>query len=1016
MLKLNGITKDYLVGDNKVQALKGVDIAFRKSEFVSILGPSGCGKTTLLNIVGGLDKYTSGELFIDNISTKNYQDRDWDTYRNHRIGFVFQSYNLIPHQTISENVELALAISGVEKAERVQRAHEALDKVGLKGQYNKKPNQLSGGQCQRVAIARAIVNNPEILLADEPTGALDTVTSVQVMDLIKDISKECLVIMVTHNPELAEQYSTRIIRLLDGEVVADTAPFNGIEEEKVVADTSSASQQSSDNEQVAVTDNSDLNEKDLLKANDVENKQINSDNTSVEDSTEKQEKKEMFGNLIYGEALDIDDDKLNENLIIGRRHIPNQSIQETEDSLDDSDSEKIDIKKEKKNSKHKKAKLSFWAAFKLSLKNLLSKRSRTIMVSIAGSIGIIGVSLVLALSSGVRTYIDDMQNKMLQSNPVAVSEQAFDLNALMNGMTNSDKSEIIKKSIEDGYINVEEVIKSLVERSENMSAYQVTNNITKQYVDFVKAMPKENYAAISTEYGLNLSNNLYTEFKFDGATKNISLSAAKQTYKSVLESAGVDSNTQLKNFSEYFNLANESFMQAPSDNNFILSQYDIVSDKKTSKVATAANEIMIVVNDDSALSDLLLAQFGYFTQEEFVNIISKAFKSSDYKESLWKEKFSYNDLMNKKFVWYPNDSIYSLDLNASTADSLKCNYNPYVNPKWTGKELKITAILKPKEGATSGALKSGFYYTQALAEEAIVNGRKSQLVEALNQVKMDTITCYKTETGYEGMPIKYNYSYWIKGKEYSGNVAVVGKELDLTSYIGSMPSFGNLPNIGDVNISSLPKIYTLSIRELGGLDHPSAIKIYCTNFAQKDLATAYLDIWNSDQDIELNRKIIKAEDREEMTYTDNLAVVINMINTLIGIVTAALIAFTALSLVVSTVMIAIITYVSVIERIKEIGVIRSLGGRKRDVSALFNAETFIIGSGSGVIGLLMTYILSVVINQIVGHIFGIFTLASLPIWIALLMLLLSIGLTMIAGIIPASLAARKDPVNALRSE
>ena len=332
MLKLNGITKDYLVGDNKVQALKGVDIAFRKSEFVSILGPSGCGKTTLLNIVGGLDKYTSGELFIDNISTKNYQDRDWDTYRNHRIGFVFQSYNLIPHQTISENVELALAISGVEKAERVQRAHEALDKVGLKGQYNKKPNQLSGGQCQRVAIARAIVNNPEILLADEPTGALDTVTSVQVMDLIKEISKECLVIMVTHNPELAEQYSTRIIRLLDGEVVADTAPFNGIEEEKVAVDAIGESPQSSDNEQVAVTDNSDLNEKDLLKANDLENKQINSENISAKDSTEKQEKKTEFGNLIYGEALDIDDDKLNENLIIGRRHIPNQPVQETEDS------------------------------------------------------------------------------------------------------------------------------------------------------------------------------------------------------------------------------------------------------------------------------------------------------------------------------------------------------------------------------------------------------------------------------------------------------------------------------------------------------------------------------------------------------------------------------------------------------------------------------------------------------------------------------------------------------------
>lgn len=919
MLVLKSIKKDYIVGGNKVPALKGVDIAFRKSEFVSILGPSGCGKTTLLNIIGGLDEYTDGELFIDNICTKEYSDREWDTYRNKRIGFVFQSYNLIPHQTISENVELALAISGIDKAERVQRAHDALDKVGLEGQYHKKPNQLSGGQCQRVAIARAIVNNPEILLADEPTGALDTGTSVQIMELIKEISQECLVIMVTHNPELAEKYSTRIIRLLDGELVSDSQPYPIREAMKTT---------------------------ELELAN----------------------------------------------------KLPNQN--------NDVDASEIVVNKAKK---EKKSKLSFWAAFKLSLKNLLSKRSRTIMVSIAGSIGIIGVSLVLALSSGLQGYINNMQNDMLSGNPISVSEQAFDLGALLEGFTSTEKAEIIQKNTENGYVNVDNVIAMLVDKTDNMAAFQVSNNITKEYVDFVKAMPKEYYGAISTQYGLNLSNNLYTDFvlstKTGKETKKMSLSAANQTFKSIFEDYASNKNSQqFKNFANYYSMVTESFMQAPNDENYILSQYNVVTSTSNNKIAKNANEIMIVLNDNAELSDLLLAQYGYFSQDEFINIINKSLGDKDYNQALWKEKFSYEELLGKEFVWYPNEKMFHVFIDPAEPTKSRCDYEPYLNKNWRGgRKLKVTAILTPKEGNKYGSLKSGFYYTQALAEEIIKANKGSQILGVFDQFQTDKIVCMPDSDDYGQLAIKYKYNYW-NGKEEKEKIGIVGTEQNLTSLIGS--AFGQ----------EIPKIYTLSLRELGGVDTPGSIKIYPNNFKDKDKIVEYLQEWNSNKDLVVNGKTIKATDRDKMAYTDNLAVVIGMINSLIQIITISLVAFTALSLVVSTVMIAIITYVSVIERIKEIGVIRSLGGRKKDVSALFNAETFIIGSSSGIIGVIITYLLSLIINQIVGHIFGIFTIASLPIWIALIMLVLSIGLTMLAGIIPASMAARKDPVNALRSE
>ncbi len=877
MLELKDIKKDYIAGDMKVHALKGINLSFRKNEFVSILGPSGCGKTTLLNIVGGLDHYTSGDLIIDNVSTKKYTDRDWDTYRNHRVGFIFQSYNLIPHQTILENVELALNISGIEKKERVKRAKHALDKVGLKGQYNKKPNQLSGGQCQRVAIARALVNDPEILLADEPTGALDSETSVQIMDLIQEIAKQCLVVMVTHNPELAEKYSTRIIKLLDGEVLSDSNSYSGEKEEVV-----------------------------------------------------------------------------------------------------------------KKKKPNKKAKLSFWSAFKLSAKNLHSKFKRTFMVCLAGSIGIIGVATVLAVSTGVQGYITSMQNDMLSGNPITVSEEALNLSALMSESGSSLTKESLKASIEDGYVNVEFLIDYLIERSGDLTSFKISNDITQEYVDYVKNMPTENYSAISTDFGLNLSNNLYTNYSFNGQeNNNVSLSVAQEIYTAMLnQTEGYES------FAQYISLFSENFEQAVNNEEFILSQYDMLAGNK---IATQENEIMIVLSEGNSLSDLLLAQFGYYSQDEFFNVVYHASNDDNYSQSLWKDKFSYEEILGKTFVWYPNDVVYT----QTTDPNKPFTYSAYKNEDWTGGiDLTITAILTPKDGISYGCLQSGFYYTEALANTIIQNSLNSKIVKFLIDNEFSTYNSYfVNNSAYGG--ITYKYSYELNGIDYNDCLGFVGSSSSLGLFTGT---------------STSTKTYSITLRELGGKNVASKIKIYPKNFDFKDNVTEYLNIWNSEESVVVNGNTLTSADRNEINYTDNLSIVIGLVNNLVNIVTTALVAFTALSLVVSTVMVAIITYVSVMERVKEIGVIRSLGGRKRDVSSLFIAETFIIGSISGVFGIAITYILSGIINLIVGSLIGVNSIATLPIPTAIIMICISIGLTLISGLIPANLAAKKDPVEALRTE
>ena len=916
MLKLNKITKDYVVADTKVHALKGVDLNFRKNEFVSILGPSGCGKTTLLNIIGGLDKYTTGDLVINGVSTKKYNDRDWDVYRNHRVGFIFQSYNLIPHQTILGNVELALTIAGLGKEERIERAKRALDRVGLAGQYHKRPNQMSGGQCQRVAIARALVNEPDILLADEPTGALDTVTSVQIMDLIKEISAEKLVIMVTHNPELAEKYSTRIVRLLDGEIESDSNP-------------------------------------------------------ATEEELNKEEVKTE-----HQEALSKKKDK-------------------------------------------EKAKMSFWTAFKLSGRNLMSKFKRTLMVGLAGSIGIIGVSLVLALSTGITDYIDTMQEDMLSGNPITITETTYDLNAMMGSMTTMEQTEIV---IKEGIVSVNSILQTLAERAEAMSSMLVTNEISEDYIAYLEAMDKSLLEDISYGYGIDVSNNIYVDFStYKGQNgRATSLSAIKSIYSSML------SSTEYSDMSSLITTLSEPIAQSIGSEKYLLDQYNL----KSGKVATKANEVMIVVTKDSQLSDLTLAQLGYYSQQEFLNMAFKAFEPTKYNAIYDKNEFTYEELLGKTFTWYSNDTVYNKKsyTNPMTgAETVSFTYNPYVDEFTTSTddkmELVVVGVLEPKENMNYGSLTSGFYYTPELTKYILENSRTSQIVDYIeNSNGGKDIQSGKVTTNGMVMPfgITYKYEYLLDledvNAELQKETGYVGSS-SMLALMGSMMSgmMGGMGGSSSATTSST-EVYTLSLNQVGGATLPSSISIYPVDFELKEQVLDYLDAWNNDENITVNDKTLTKEQRSEITYTDTLSIVITMINTMIKVVTTALVAFTAISLVVSTVMIGIITYVSVVERVKEIGVIRSLGGRKKDVAHLFNAETFIIGFVAGLLGIGITYGISAIANIIIYNITDIRSLAHLKVSQAIIMVTISVFLTLISGLMPAKSAAKMDPVNALRSE
>ncbi len=950
MLKLDKITKIYKTATLEVKALDGISLCFRKNEFVSILGPSGCGKTTTLNIVGGLDHYTSGDLIINNVSTKRYKDHDWDIYRNHKIGFIFQAYNLIPHENILENVELALTIGGVKKEERIQRAKAALDKVGLAGMYTKKPNELSGGQCQRVAIARALVNEPDILLADEPTGALDSKTSVQIMDLIKEVSKERLVIMVTHNDEIAAQYSTRIISLKDGQVVGDTNPY------------------------------------------------------SPED--EAREYQAVF--------------------------------EETVSSEDGEETQDTQVIEKKKTAEIEKAKMSWWTAFKLSAKNLWTKLKRTFMTVIASSIGIVGVSAVLAVNYGVRGYLASMQDDMLSGNPISVTENSFDFASLMQNASTMTRTRIVSDSWKDGKIDIQFAMQSLVETSDTLSASMTTNNIDKNYVQFLKDMPKDYCSAVSFRYGLNIKNNLYTHTDADVVDPNVnknealySISGITNICSTILENAR---DGKYSSYSSMVDNYTNAIGQCLDNEEYVLSQYEVVA----GRYPREENEMVIVLNHQNEVTEFVLTLLGFYSQDEFANAIYKFSKDPRFDAALWEKQTSIDvsRMVGKEYMYYPNDSVFhknnNYDPQASSMLDLSVyqpfTYDYYDQPnqnRQNGMKMKITGVLTPKESVSYGCLSSGLFYTPKFAEKFLKDNMESELSKFIRDYvdnNEDSTSFTSTLVNISSMDIIYGIGYDLKvdfEEDICKSTFLVGSSSGLSGLMGLFggSSGGSGGGSGTGTGLSIKKTASLRPNAVGASDVPNAIEIYPTDFESKDAVTNYLDQWNGKDEIKLSNGVtLSASDRDEVKYTDSLELIIGMINGVIDIVTIALICFTALSLVVSTVMISIITYVSVMERVKEIGVIRSLGGRKQDVSHLFNAETFMIGVSGGLFGLAVTYILEIILNMTIGRIYNLGMIADLPLLVAFVVLVLATLLTTIAGLIPASSAAKQDPVVALRTE
>ncbi|MDE6058584.1 MAG: ABC transporter ATP-binding protein/permease [Clostridia bacterium] len=932
MLRLTDIKKDYKVASEYVHALKGVSLDFRASEFVCILGQSGCGKTTLLNIIGGLDHYTSGDLVIQGKSTKDFSDRDWDVYRNHRIGFIFQSYNLIPHQTVLGNVEIALTIAGVSREERKKRATEALERVGLGEHLNKKPNQLSGGQCQRVAIARALVNNPDILLADEPTGALDSETSVQIMELIKEIAAERLVIMVTHNPELAELYASRIVRLKDGLVEEDTNPYT--EEE-----------QPAEAEQPA-------------------------EPVEEEAAEEAPEKK----------------------------------------------------KKEKK----PRAKMNFLSSLALSARNLLTKKGRTIITSIAGSIGIISVCLVLALSNGFNHYIKRTEEDMLSYYPVQVSETAYDMASVMMSFTSErdvpDMSKISDKVYVDSFL------------TGLANGMAITNNISDTYLDYIQHMNPEYYAEIQYSYGVGLVDNLYTSVRTGDVTvtddngnqtyvepsdKIMSLSSLKSFYISELNNYA----KKYSNLVPYANFFGDIVAKMPgtsdfNDENyakFVLSQYDVLGEN--ARFPQNENEAVMVISANGAATDLTLAQLGLLEESKFLSLFD-ADNEADGTKKHEPMFIDYSEILGKEYTLFFNDAVYSPneDYVKPTLMNPTNDYPFYYHGTRTESEgitakdgeginLKITAVLRLKDGLTYGCLNNGLNITEAAVNHYIEENYESDIV---NWVKNDSYFNINLPGMASPMMV-----YLCPAASLDSSYATIA---ELLSYIGAEDSENMIPQaLADLKVTNVSALSSV-IRYLGGNKTVNSIRFYANDFDGKDGMLEYLDAWNTLCETGGSYNGVTLTISDKITYTDTVGLLMGMMQTMLNVITYVLVAFTAISLVVSSVMIGIITYVSVVERVKEIGVLRSLGARKQDIRNLFNAETFIIGLAAGVFGVIVTYLLSFVINAILLSLTGIAGIAALSPLTALIMVCVSVLLTLISGLIPAQAAAKKDPVIALRTE
>ena len=911
MLKLSGITKEYKIASGTVHALKGISLTFRESEFVCVLGPSGCGKTTLLNIIGGLDHYTTGDLVIQGRSTKNFRDRDWDIYRNHRIGFIFQSYNLIPHQTVLGNVELALTIAGVGREERKARAKQALERVGLGNELDKKPNQLSGGQMQRVAIARALVNNPDILLADEPTGALDSETSVQIMELIKEIAGERLVIMVTHNPELAYQYASRIVRLKDGLVESDSAPYYG--EEDVARD---------------------VNVEGSVKAQSVSDKAVEMQTSAAEVGPQSKT-----------------------------------------------------VSKGKKQKKLR-ARMSFFTSLALSARNLLTKKGRTILTSVAGSIGIISVCLVLALSNGFNNFIRQTEEDMLSYYPVTISESSFDLASVMTSFTSPQ--DMPDMSQLDDKVYIDSFLTSL---ANGMAA---TNNLSDEYVAYLEDMDPSWYSEIMYSYGASISDNLFLQAETfpdgDSTTTELttrSLSNLKSKYITDLM-AFASQYSSLIGFADYFTDV-VNVMPGTSDNanqgygEYVKSQYDIVA----GTFPQNENEAVLVVGQNNQVTDLTLAQLGLLSEDRFMNLFNLGDEDAEVEVDEDADLLDISDILGKEYKLFYNDAVYTRNEDWTQMSYFGGQYPFTYQGQMTddgafhaegddGINIKITCILRLNEDYSYGCLSPGLNITEKTAQAYIRGNLNSAIV---NWMKSD-----EAKHSYGGTDI---YLMPVATENMTGNYTLY-EIMGQSVYVAQTPDD--------------------AIKTLGGSDSVSRIAIYANDFDNKELVLNYLDQWNTDHDDSDEARPM------QITYTDTVGMLMSIMQTMIDIITYVLVAFTAISLVVSSVMIGIITYVSVVERVKEIGVLRSLGARKQDIRNLFNAETFIIGLAAGLIGIAISYVLCIVISLVLESLTGMGGIASLPALTAFIMVCVSVGLTLISGLIPAQSAAKKDPVIALRSE
>ena len=867
MLQLKNITKNYLSGDNEVQALKGINIEFRENEFVSILGQSGCGKTTLLNIIGGLDRYTSGDLIINGKSTKEFKDKDWDIYRNHSVGFVFQSYNLIPHQTVLANVELALTISGVGKSERKKRAIEALQKVGLGDQLNKKPNQMSGGQMQRVAIARALVNDPDILLADEPTGALDSKTSVQVMEILKEISKDRLIIMVTHNPELAKKYSSRIVKLLDGKIIDDSNPYKSSEE-------------------------------DVKKARN---------------------KKDKSG----------------------------------------------------------KASMKFTTAVRLSLNNLMTKKGRTFLTSFAGSIGIIGIALILSLSHGMQSYINRVEEDTLSSYPLTIQEASIDVTSMLEAMMGNGE----KEEHNDNKIYSRPIVNNILE---TVSTKLQTNNLEefKKYLESGDTNIKDYINAIQYEYNLNL--NIYKQNE-------------DKTYQQVNPSKVFDElgfGEMMESRQSASSMMSGSMAMTQTDvwtemldnQNLLQSQYDVLAGNWPTKY----NEVVLIVDENNEVSDYTLYSLGIKDIKELNESMEKI-KNKEKVEAGESESYSYDDLLNYKFKILLNTDYYKESGNAWQDMS---NDDEYMkNVVDNAEEITIVGIIKPNKETVSSSGAGMIGYTKELKEYVINKINETEIVK--EQKENPNINVFTGIEFPENQNSSFDYSQLTdEQRMYMATLS----EAELAELMKNYAE--NSTATYDSNLSTLGVV---------DLNKPSTINIYPKDFESKDMITTRISEYNDKQTND-------GKEENVITYTDIVGVMMSSVSTIINVISYVLIAFVGISLVVSSIMIGIITYISVLERTKEIGILRSIGASKKDVSRVFNAETLIIGLVAGLIGIIVTLLLNIPINMIIKSIVGISNISKLPTAGAIILVVISVGLTMIAGLIPARFAAKRDPVEALRTE